>query len=83
MAIPRPEHPRPQFQRQHWQSLNGPWQFEIDNSCSGEARELQAPGKQLAGTITIPFCPESKLSGVENRDFRNAVWYKRSVMIEP
>ena len=41
MSIPRSEYPRPQFQRQDWCNLNGQWQFEIDNSRSGEARGLQ------------------------------------------
>ena len=29
----------------------------------------------------VPFCPESELSGVGNRDFLNAVWYRREVTI--
>ena len=36
--IPRAEHPRPQWMRDTWQNLNGPWQFEIDNGRSGVAR---------------------------------------------
>ena len=29
----------------------------------------------------MPFCPESRLSGIENHDFLNAVWYRRSVTV--
>ena len=82
MSIPRPEHPKPQFMRQGYINLNGTWQFEIDNGCSGEERGLHTPGNALSGTIQVPFCPESPLSGVGNRDFMNGVWYKRTVNLE-
>jgi len=73
--VPRPEHPRPQFVRPDWLSLNGRWQFEIDQGDSGRERGLIT--KELSGSITVPFCPESKLSGVGVTDFLNAVWYRR------
>lgn len=31
--------------------------------------------------ITVPFCPESKLSGIEYKDFMNAVWYRRTFAV--
>ena len=79
MNIPRSEHPRPGFVRPNWLSLNGQWQFEIDNARSGEARGLNREGRTLDSTILVPFCPESKLSGVEHKDFMTGVWYKRTV----
>jgi len=82
MQIPRKEYPRPQFQRENWLNLNGQWQFEIDNSRSGEARELYKEGKALSGNIIVPFCPESRLSGIGNTDFMNGVWYKRKINID-
>ena len=30
VAIPLPEHPRPDFARADWVNLNGPWQFRFD-----------------------------------------------------
>ena len=77
MSIPRPEYPRPQFVRDSWLNLNGQWQFEIDSGDSGMERGLKE--RELAGEITVPFCPESKLSGVTNVDYLNAVWYRRDV----
>jgi beta-galactosidase/beta-glucuronidase len=76
--IPRPEHPRPDLRRddEWWLNLNGVWQFEVDRSMSGEARGLTA-GRSLSREILVPFCPESKLSGVGDRDFLNSVWYRR------
>ena len=34
--LPRPEHPRPDFQRESWLNLNGEWQFEVDSKAEGE-----------------------------------------------
>ena len=78
-TLPRSEHPRPQFVRPQWLCLNGEWQFEIDNGDSGIDRGLK--DRPLNATITVPFCPESKLSGVEIADRLNAVWYRRDVAI--
>ena len=33
--IPRPEHPKPQFQRDTWLNLNGQWNFAFDFDLSG------------------------------------------------
>lgn len=79
-AIPRPEHPQPQFVRQNWQNLNGPWQFAFDFGASGLDRKFYEEGP-FDHTITVPFCPESKLSGIEYTDFMNAVWYQRLIEI--
>ena len=78
ISIPRPEHPNPQWERDSFVNLNGKWLFEIDNAKSGEHRGLQN-AETLSGEITLPFCPESSLSGVGNKDFMFCVWYKRNV----
>lgn len=77
----RGEHPKPQFERAAWLNLNGEWNFEMDNGKSGEARGLAAVDAQLSGKITVPFCPQSTLSGVGHTDFLNAVWYQRTVTL--
>lgn len=79
MNIPRSEYPRPQFVRSVWLCLNGEWQFEIDQSDSGQERGLLQ--RELRDRITIPFCPESELSGIHNQDFMQAVWYRRTIDI--
>ena len=38
--IPRPEYPRPQFERTEWINLNGTWTYEFDLSNSGKNRKL-------------------------------------------
>ena len=58
-------------------SLNGQWQFEIDKTADGDTRGLTY-GKDLQGKITVPFCPESKLSGIGlgNSEKLKNVWYR-------
>lgn len=79
--IYRTEHPKPQFMRENWLNLNGEWQFEIDSGNSGAERKLFEASQEFSQKINVPFCPESKLSGVENVDFMNSVWYKREFEI--
>ncbi|MEQ3549601.1 sugar-binding domain-containing protein [Pseudonocardia nematodicida] len=75
--IPRPEHPRPQLYRPEWRCLNGEWEFEVDLGDSGLERGLRT--RELAERITVPFAPESELSGIGRTDFMEAVWYARTV----
>ena len=81
--ITRPEHPQPIMKRENWQNLNGEWLFEFDFGVSGEERGLYKPEKadEYSKKITVPFCPESELSGINYKDFIPAVWYKRTVSI--
>lgn len=81
MTLPRNEYPRPQLVRDAWLCLNGEWQFEIDNSKSGAERGLFENDRELRDKIIVPFCPESRLSGIGNTDFMNCVWYKRELYL--
>lgn len=80
--IPKAQFPEPQLQRSRWQNLNGNWQFEIDYSVSGFDRRF-FERENLTDNIIVPFCPESKLSGVEHKDFIPCVWYLRSFELTP
>lgn len=80
MTIPRSEHPDPQFQRKDWLNLNGEWDFEFDFGNSG-LRAGVLEKDEWSRKINVPFCPESKLSGIEYTDFIAAVWYRRSVTV--
>lgn len=79
MSLPRPEYPRPQFVRTNWLCLNGEWEFEIDPGDSGLERGLKE--RSLKDRISVPFCPESALSGIGYTDFMDAVWYRRTVTV--
>jgi len=77
MQIPRPEYPRPRLVREgNWINLNGQWEFEKDAVNSGMDRRLWEK-EPFSQSITVPFVPESKLSGIEDVDFMLAVWYRR------
>jgi len=75
-VLPRGEHPRPQLVRPDWLCLNGPWSFEVDAGGNGEALGW-AEKPRLGRRILVPFCPESRLSGIGVRDFMPCVWYAR------
>jgi len=79
MTTPRPEHPRPQLFRPDWKSLNGEWGFKIDSGDSGLNRGWAFDHGQIDGRINVPFCPESRLSGVGVTDFMKVVWYHRAL----
>lgn len=53
---PLPEYPRPQFVRDSYLNLNGTWNYVIKNNGN-------LPSKYMA-EITVPFSPETELSGV-------------------
>ncbi len=78
--IPRPEYPRPQFVRDQWINLNGEWEYQTDRGESGEARGL-ANGAEFTETIIVPFCRESELSGIGDKDFCDCVWYRKKLTL--
>lgn len=78
--IPRPEYPRPQFVRTDWQNLNGEWQYMTDRGHSGDARGF-ADDAEFTEKITVPFCRESELSGINDKDFCECVWYRKEINI--
>ncbi|MDQ4128139.1 MAG: glycoside hydrolase family 2, partial [Actinomycetota bacterium] len=85
-TTPRPEYPRPQFRREGWTNLNGEWRFAFDDEDAGlaagwwnvSARDLGADGSPFDRTITVPFCFQSKLSGIGDAAFHDVVWYART-----
>ena len=79
-ALPRAEYPRPQFERQDWVNLNGEWSYTFDFVGSGMEKKLYE-SKGFDGKITVPFCPESSLSGVGYTDFINNIWYQRTIQM--
>lgn len=81
MNIPRCEHPKPQFERSNWLNLNGEWDFCFDHGRSGIARKFYENSACFDKKIIVPFCVESKLSGIEYKDFMYGVWYRREFEI--
>lgn len=69
-GTPWTSYPRPQMRRESYLCLNGIWDF-----TTGE-------GNFDGTTITLPFCPESPLSGI-HRHFPEGtkLWYRRTVTL--
>lgn len=65
-------YPRPQMRRDSYINLNGEWDFAV----SSEKPAIFDMG------ITVPFCPESRLSGI-GRHFEEGapLWYRRKFVL--
>lgn len=59
------ETPNMQFARRKWIALNGEWNFSVKAD------------KDTVYKINVPFCPESKLSGLEMKGFIKECVYER------
>ena len=66
IAIPLPEHPRPDFERAEWINLNGYWDFSFAEPT-------------LDRKILVPFPWGSALSEVEDKG--DSAWYGREITI--
>jgi beta-galactosidase/beta-glucuronidase len=93
-AMPKPEHPRPDWHRSAWVNLNGPWAFDHDPDDQGlEERWFEQPGV-LDQQILVPFPFEAPASGLgepwpddgtalhatTDATFQGVSWYQRSFM---
>ncbi len=67
--IPFAEYPRPQLRRDSYLCLNGQWSLAV------KAGDRETP----LGEITVPFPPESRISGIERGLKKREKWiYRRS-----
>jgi hypothetical protein len=86
-AIPRPEHPRPDWQRgaregRDWINLNGMWEFDFDPEGVGEAEAWQTPGGHVYGErIVVPFGWESHLAWGEEAG--NEDYFSKRAFLDP
>jgi hypothetical protein len=64
-------YPRPQLRRREWYSLNGTWEFAIDQEAEWALREVQ-----WDRSIVVPFSPETPASGIADTGLYKAVWYR-------
>ena len=80
-AIPRSEHPNPLVMRADWQTLNGRWEFEFDDNNRGLAERWYETRKAFSKNIVVPYCFQSRLSGIGDTGFHDVVWYRRTVSI--
>jgi len=80
-AVPFPEYPRPQLERNDWLCLNGKWDY-MGGKNVANAFDPATPVSFADKTeqILVPYCPESVLSGIQRKQEIN-MWYRRSVEI--
>jgi beta-galactosidase/beta-glucuronidase len=64
-VIVSPGYPRPTFRRDRWVNLNGQWDFGAGDT------------ERFGRHITVPFCPQSRLSGIGDRNPGDTVSYRR------
>lgn len=87
----RNDYPRPQLVRKNWTCLNGEWDFEFDFADTLEEKHPQTAitsniayriCQRFTRKINLPFCPESRLSGIGYTDFITACWYRKKIFIK-
>jgi len=78
---PRSEHPRPDFRRDLWTCLNGKWQFRFDPEDRGLRDGWHAGPVPFDRQITVPFCWQSKLSGIGDTSGHEIGWYRRTIRV--
>ena len=81
-TIPRPEYPRPDYQRDCWLNLNGEWQFDFDDMDAGLRERWYRPERSFGLRILVPFAYQTKLSGLGPTDeIHPILWYRRVVSL--
>ena len=79
--VPRPEFPEPQFERADWMTLNGSWEFAFDDADAGLDGRWYSGERKFDRHITVPYCFESKLGGINDTSFHPWVWYSRQAAL--
>ncbi|MCG9134681.1 glycoside hydrolase family 2 [Candidatus Poribacteria bacterium] len=89
---PRPEYPRPDFQRGtsegiDWLCLNGPWEFAFDPDNIGEQNEWYAPESTddfpWTMQIQVPYPWESLAAWGEEEQADNANYLSKKAYLNP
>ncbi|WP_242838210.1 glycoside hydrolase family 2 protein [Butyrivibrio proteoclasticus] len=78
--LPRAEYPRPDFVRDSFYCLNGEWDFAYDDANLGLSDKwYENAGDAFDKKIIVPYTYLCELSGINNQDFHDIVWYKKEV----
>jgi beta-galactosidase/beta-glucuronidase len=93
-SIPKPEHPRPDWQRDAWVNLNGPWAFGHDPDDVGLSERWFEQLGSVEQEIIVPFPFEAPASGLgepwpedgtalhasTDPTYQGVSWYQRSFL---
>lgn len=82
LDIPRSEHPRPDFMRDTYHTLNGTWQFAFDDENQGLAQGWYKPGKQLPLSILVPFSYQAEMSGIGGDEIHPIIWFESHALFQ-
>lgn len=81
--LPRTEYPRPDFEREHFVSLNGEWSFAYDDKDLGlNEKWYERPEDNFDKKVIVPYTYLCELSGINDQDFHDIVWYRRKINIK-
>lgn len=72
-VLRREEFPNPVFVRTRWKCLDGTWKFAFDGE---DVEKVMYPME-----IQVPFCYQSKASGIGTDEPHETVWYNRTFFI--
>jgi len=75
-------YPRPQLVRDRWQDLCGQWDFAFDDDDLGLREGWSTGAASFDRRITVPYPPESRLSGVHDTAPHAVVWYRLRVALD-
>ncbi|HSK69677.1 MAG TPA: glycoside hydrolase family 2 TIM barrel-domain containing protein [Candidatus Limnocylindria bacterium] len=75
------EHPRPDFERGCFSSLDGTWEFSFDDMDEGLRGGWERPGFSLGGNITVPFAYQAAKSGIGTDEIHPILWYRRAFIV--
>lgn len=76
--MPRAEYPRPDFVRDSFTCLNGEWDFAYDDKDLGISEGWHTGNAGgFDKKIIVPYTCLCELSGINDQDFHDIVWYKK------
>jgi beta-galactosidase/beta-glucuronidase len=87
MAPARAENPDPIRHRPAWRTLNGPWEFALDDeepirpAHARHAADATGTVPTFDRTIEVPFCPQSSLSDVTLTGHHPVIWYRKTISL--
>lgn len=74
-------YPRPDFKRENWKSLNGPWQFAFDDENLGLDGHWEQRSELFVQTIEVPFCYQCAQSGIKDTGYHPWLWYMKEFTV--
>jgi len=77
----REGYPRPQFVRQSFFNLNGPWKFAFDDAGVGERKNYPNKIPADALEIRVPFAYQVHASNIGTTEYHKTMWYWKEIEV--